>query len=281
MRQKFLSLAIYGLSTGVGVIAFLYPFWLPAIRQSAIMGQAHTEDAPLMLTFLVGVCFTALLLEVQGQSINAKLAALLGVLVSINAILRFVEVAVPGPGGVSPIFFLIILTGYVYGGRFGFLMGTLTLLVSAIITGGMGPWLPYQMFTAGWVGMSAPLCRPTVWLLRGEGSWLEAAVLAAFGAFWGLVYGAIMNIWFWPYAAGPVEQYWQPGLSLLDTLQRYAVFYLATSLVWDLFRSLATVALILAFGLPALKALRRFQQRFDFSYQPAPAPPAQAVRRRL
>ena len=41
-----------------------------------------------------------------------------------------------------------------------FLLGVLTLLVSAILTGGVGPWLPYQMFTAGWVGLSAPLCRP-------------------------------------------------------------------------------------------------------------------------
>ncbi len=271
MREKILSLTIYGLTTGIGLVAFLYPFWLPSLRQTAIMGQAHAEDAPLMLTLLVGLCFAVLLLEVQGQSISTKLVALLGILVAINAILRFVEVAIPGPGGVSPIFFLIILTGYVFGGRFGFLMGALTLLVSALITGSMGPWLPYQMFTAGWVGMSAPLCRPTVWLLRSENRWPEVVVLAAFGAFWGLVYGMIMNIWFWPYAVGAVEQHWQPGIGLLATLQRYAVFYLTTSLVWDLFRSFATVLLLIAFGLPTLRVLRRFRQRFEFSYQPVPA----------
>lgn len=268
IKQKILSFTIYGLSTVTGILAFLYPFWLPSIRQNGMIGQPHAEDAPLMLTFLVGVCFATLLLEVQGQAIGPKLTALLGILVSINAILRFIEAAVPGPGGISPIFFLIIVTGYVYGGRFGFLMGTLTLFVSTLITGGLGPWLPYQMFAAGWVGLSAPMCRPTVWLLRGQGRRLEVSVLAAFGAFWGLVYGMIMNIWFWPYAGGTVDQYWQPALPLFETLRRYAVFYLATSLTWDLFRSLTNIALLVAFGLPTLKVLRRFQQRFDFSYSP-------------
>ena len=40
-------------------------------------------------------------------------------------------------------------------------MGALTLFTSAIITGGVGPWLPGQMFVAGWVGMSVRLlARP-------------------------------------------------------------------------------------------------------------------------
>ena len=49
----------------------------------------------------------------------------------------------------------LILGGYVFGARFGFLFGAFALLVSALITGGVGPWLPYQMFAAGWMGLSA------------------------------------------------------------------------------------------------------------------------------
>ncbi len=269
MRDKILSVIIYGLSTGTGLVAFLYPFWLPAVPQSAIMGQAHSQDAPLLLILLVGLCLAVLLLEVQGQAVSAKLAALLGILVAINAVLRFAEVALPGPGGFSPIFFLIIVTGYVYGGRFGFLMGVMTLLVSALISGGAGPWLPFQMFAAGWVGLSAPLCRPTVWLLKGEDTWREVLVLAAFGGMWGLVYGAIMNVWFWPYASGPADQYWQPGLALVETLKRYALFYVTTSLVWDALRSAGNVLFMLAAGRPTLRALRRFRRRFAFDYRPA------------
>lgn len=277
--QHVLSFLIYGLSTAIGLLAFLYPFWQPSTRPAA-MGMAHTHDAPVVLTLLVGICFVALLLEVQGQAVSAKFIALLGVLVSMNALLRFIEVVIPGPGGFSPILVLVVLTGYVYGGRFGFLLGAMTLLVSALITGGAGPWLPYQMYTAGWVGLSAPLCRLPAWLLRCEGGkggrqreWVEVALLALFGGAWGLIYGAIMNIWFWPFATGPADQYWQAGTGVAETLRRYAAFYLVTSLLWDLARAVGTTALILAVGRPMLRALRRFRQRFAYSYQPAP--PAQ------
>lgn len=269
MKQQLLSGAIFGAGTLMGVVAFLYPFWLPVVQPAAMMGQAHAADAPLMLTLLVGVCFVVMLLEVQGQATSAKLIALLGILVAINAILRFIEAAFPLPGGFSPIFFLIIATGYIFGPRFGFLMGALTLLVSSLITGLMGPWLPYQMFTAGWVGMTATLCQPAVWLLQGEGRRREVLALALFGGFWGLVFGIIMNIWFWPFATGPASQYWEPGISLVEILQRYGAFYLATSLVWDVARSLGNVALTLLLGLPTLRALRRFRARFTFEYQPA------------
>jgi energy-coupling factor transport system substrate-specific component len=150
-------------------------------------------------------------------------------------------------------------------------MGALTLLVSSLITGTMGPWLPYQMFTAGWVGLSAPLCRPTVWLFNGQGTWLEVVVLAFFGGFWGLMYGVMMNIWFWPYAIGPANQYWEPGVSLVEILQRYALFYLTTSFWWDTIRSIGNIAFILALGLPTLRIVRRFHQRFAFHYQPLAA----------
>jgi energy-coupling factor transport system substrate-specific component len=279
-KGRILSAAIYGLSTGIGVFAFVYPFVAPSLASAAI-GQAHNNDAPLILTALVGLCFIVLLLEVQGQAVNAKFVALLGILVSMNAALRFLDRAIPGPGGFSPIFFLIVLSGYVYGGRFGFLMGTLTLLVSALITGGVGPWLPYQMFAAGWIGMSAPLCRPLVRFGRAlAGLWsqtqssepavhrLEIVVLAAFAGLWGLAYGGILNVSFWPFAAGTADQYWEPGISLGETLHRYGAFYVATSLAWDVVRAAGNVLFTLVLGAPTLRVLRRFRQRFAFSYRP-------------
>ena len=171
----------------------------------------------------------------------------------MNAILRLIDVALPIPGGFSPIFVLIILSGYLFGGAFGFLMGAMTLIVSALITGG--------------VGLTAPLCRRLVRVPGGRG---EVLVLAFFGALWGFGYGAIINLWFWPYASGPIEQDDQAGIGLVEAIRRYAAFYLATSLVWDLVGSLGNGLLIAAFGGPILRALRRFQRRFLFTVLPQP-----------
>lgn len=269
-RQHALSALVYGLSTAIGVLALLYPFLAAALRP--VTGQPASLNGPGLMLVLLGVCFAGLLLEVQGQAVSAKLIALLGVLVAINSVLRFVEVGIPGPGGFSPVFVLIILTGYVFGGRFGFLMGALTMLVSAVFTGGVGPWLPAQMFAAGWIGLSAPLARPLARLAGARpGSRRELALLAVFAAVWGLLFGAIMNLWFWPFLAGPAEQYWQAGISLAETARRYLAYYLATSLVWDALRLVGNAGLMLVFGAATLRALRRFGQRFTYQYQPEPA----------
>ena len=152
--QRALSSTVYILSAVIGILAFVYPFSLNVQARGSI-GIAHSQDAPLVTTTLVGLSLIALLIELQGQAISAKTIAMLGVLVATASVLRFIEVAVPVPGGFSPIFVPIILSGYTFGGRFGFLMGTFTMLASALITGGVGPWLPYQMFTTGWIGITA------------------------------------------------------------------------------------------------------------------------------
>lgn len=273
LAARVLSGTIYAMTTLLGVMAFIYPFWLPSLAQGQAQGMAHAGDAPLMMTVLVGLCFAVLLLEVQGQGMSAKVLALLGILVAMNSVLRFAEAAVPGPGGFSPIFLLIVLGGYVYGARFGFLLGALTLFVSGLLTGGLGPWLPYQMFVAGWTGMAAPLCRPVVRSIGGRGTWREAFVLALYGAVWGLLFGVVMNLWFWPFIAGPAGgtsgHYWAPGISVPETIRRYLAFYLVTSFLWDAMRMVGNFALILALGMPVLRVLRRFHDRFTYRYVPA------------
>lgn len=272
MRKPFpwISALIYGLGAALGVAAFLYPFFGP-IEQSAGLAQGPGRNAPLILAALISVCFVALLYEVQSHAVSAKLVALLGVLVAINSLFRFAEIAFPGPAGLSLIFFLIIIAGYVFGPRFGFLMGALTLIVSALITGGIGPWLPFQMFTSAWIGMSAPLCRLPVRWLHARHRWMETAILALFAGLWGLAYGAIINVYFWPYVAGPAAMYWQPGIGLRETLGRYLAFYVTTSLVWDMARLGGNIAITLLFGGATLRILRRFERRFTFEYDPNPS----------
>ncbi|MBK9712147.1 MAG: ECF transporter S component [Kouleothrix sp.] len=248
---------VLGLLCALGAAAFLYPFFL---SERALAGQsaAHAADAPLIFAVLGPALLALLLAELGAGRLNAKTVAVLGVLTAINAVLRLPA----GPGDAPAFFFLVILAGYVYGGRFGFLMGALSLLVSALLTGGVGPWMPFQMLVVGWMGLCTAALRP---LGRGlaPGGRAELALLCAYGYLWGLLFGALMNLWSWP-LVGAGALYWEPGLGLAETLRRYWAFYATTSLAWDSLRAIANVVLIAALGRVVLKELRRFQARFHF-----------------
>jgi energy-coupling factor transport system substrate-specific component len=272
--RRIVSITIYIFASIIGLWAFVSPFLTASLVQSGEL-QAGGPLAPLLLTGLVGLCYLALLHEAHGPAAGATTIALLGVLVAINAALRFAETVVPGPGGFSPMFLLIILTGYVFGARVGFLMGALSLMVSALITGGVGPWLPFQMWAAGWVGMSARLVRPVVRLFHAERRLGEVIFLACFAAMWGFLYGGLLNIWFWPYVIGEAATSWIPGIGLQEGLSRYAAFYALTSFGWDAFAAFGNAVLMALFAVPVLQALRRFRARLSFRYLSAPIPNVQ------
>ncbi|MFZ1505799.1 MAG: ECF transporter S component [Anaerolineae bacterium] len=255
---SLLNAAILLLASAIGAVAFVAPFFS---LETALPGDggalSHAADAPFFLILLIVICLGAVLLNLSAGQMNTRTVAVLGILTAFNAVLR----ALPGPGGFNAIFFLPILAGHVYGATFGFLLGSLSLLVSALLGGGVGPWLPFQMFATGWVGMLGALAPS--WPRHPR---REVLLLAAWGLFLGLLFGAIMNLWFWPFVFRPDQAalYWQPGLGLAGILQRYLPFYLVTSLAWDLWRAGGNALLILFLGLPVLRLLRRFQLRFRF-----------------
>jgi energy-coupling factor transport system substrate-specific component len=244
----------------LGLAAFLYPFFLSE-RPTGGDSGAHAAAAPLLFAVLGPALLALLLAELSGGRLSSRSLAVLGVLTGLVAVLRLPA----GPGDAPTFFFLIILAGYVYGGAFGFLLGALGLFVSALLTGGVGPWMPFQMFVAGWMGLCTALIAPLGRRLR-PGSWAELGLLAAYGYLWGLLFGALMNLWFWPFSPeGSLS--WSPGMGLGETLRRYTAFYALTSFAWDSLRALGNAALILALGRPVLKELRRFKARFEFTVE--------------
>ena len=254
-RGQLLSLVILLLISAIGLLAFLYPFFLSALPQDDTTG-VRAGDAPLIFGALMPLLLLLVVADLSSRRINAKIVAVLGVLVAINAVLRFPT----GIGDSPTFFFLPILLGYAYGARFGFLHGALSLFVSALLTVGIGPWLPFQMLAMGWLGMGGAALR----LLRlPQGSRREVVALAAYGYLGCMLFGALMNIYFWPFQTGATGLAWQPGLTLGPALQRYWAFYvLQGSLAWDAIRALSTTALLVLLGRPLLRELRRFYGRF-------------------
>lgn len=252
-RERGRLVAVYGLVVLVGAGAFLYPFWLP---RDAIPANAHAGDAPLVAAVIGVLVVVAVTLELRRGTMNGAAVAVLGVLSATAGLLRLVDL----PGGGSGIFFLVVLAGAALGPRFGMLLGLCAMATSALITGGIGPWLPFQMLALGWMGGSAGLAGRATRHLPPRA---EVAVLGAFGWAWGFAFGAIMNLWFWPFAVGDGPLSWEPGLSFGATLSRYWTFYVATSLAWDAAASATNAVVIVVTGRQLLASLRRVAGRLD------------------
>lgn len=237
----------------VGVLAFGWPFLL---RAQASAGAAHATDAPWIFVAVLPLLLIVVLAELAEGGIDSKAIALLGVLAACGAALRTIGGDVTGA---SPVFFLLMPAARVLGRGFGFVLGALTLFGSALLTGGVGPWLPFQMLAAGWVGLFAG-CLPRA------GGRLEILLLAVYGALSGLLYGAITDLWFWPFTTTGLspEISYVPGADWLTQAHHFFAFYLATSLGWDIPRALTNAALVLIAGRPVISALRRAARKAAF-----------------
>ena len=247
--------------TGAGLALFIGPLLLgPAFPQPVVLFSALVAVSTVVV---LGVAL-------QTHRLSTRLLAVLAALVAIDATLRLVIVI--GLLGFSPIFFLVIAGGFVMGPSFGFAGGALTLLLSAVLTAGLGPWLPYQMLAAGWVGMGAGyLGRAT----RRSTSPVAVALLCLYGGVAGFAYGLLLDLWEWPLlvAAGSSPLSWAPGIGLAALLRRFGGFYLATSLAYDSFRAAGNVLLLAVLGPAVIRALDRFRRRFLLDWaEPEPGP---------
>jgi energy-coupling factor transport system substrate-specific component len=126
------------------------------------------------------------------------------------------------------------------------------------------------MFGLGWVGAGGGAVRR---ICTGRERFALPA-LAAYGWATGLAYGALINLWFWPFQAGTSTVSWGPGLGVVATARHYWRFYLLTSLAWDSARAFVNAGLILALGRPLLRLLVRFRSRLDVTWTAVPAGPA-------
>ncbi|MEV0392072.1 ECF transporter S component [Polymorphospora rubra] len=247
------SALVLVLASAAGLAMF---FW-PLFAAPAPEALAHTADAPLIFVVILPVLVAVVLAELSSGGIDAKGLAMLGVLSAINAALRPLGA---GTAGIETVFFMLVLAGRVFGPGFGFVLGCTSLFTSALLTAGVGPWLPFQMLASAWVGLGAGLlpARP-----RGRA---EIAMLAGYGLLAAYGFGFLMNMWFWPYTTGIDTQLsYVAGAPLLENLHRFAVFTGVTSTFgWDTGRAVTNVVAIVLAGPAVLAALRRAARRAAF-----------------
>ncbi|GGR90436.1 ABC transporter permease [Streptomyces humidus] len=262
------SLVALTLVSAVGVIAFGWPFLAPP--GSAL--TAHAQDAPWLFAGLLVLLVAVVAATISESGLGAKAVAMLGVLAATGAALRPVGA---GTAGIEPMFFLMVLSGRVLGPGFGFVLGSVTMFASALLTGGVGPWMPFQMLAMGWFTTGAGLL-PGPERLRGRA---ELVLLAGYGFLAAFAYGTAMNMAGWPFMGALASGVaFDPDGTVPANLARFAAYCVATSLGWDLGRALVTVLLTLTLGPAVLKALRRATRRAAFETAVTFEPPGEPSR---
>jgi energy-coupling factor transport system substrate-specific component len=247
-RRSALVLAV---ASAAGLMMLTWPL-LVRSPEGGQMGP------PFVFLALLPVVIAVVLSEVTEGGLDPRVLAVLGVLTAVNAVLRGLSA---GTAGVELVFFLLILAGRVFGPGFGFVLGCTSLFASALLTGGVGPWLPFQMLCSAWVGMGAGL------LPRRVTGRAEIAMLAAYGVVAAYAFGILMNLSSWPFVLG-VAVPGHTGISFVagdplgENVHRFVVFTLITSTgSFDTGRAITTAVAVTLLGPAVLTTLRRAARR--------------------
>jgi energy-coupling factor transport system substrate-specific component len=246
----------------IGFAMFAWPFILPA--QPSL--TQHAGDAPILFTIILPLLLALAWTGLTDGRIDVKALGLLGVLAAVNAALRPLGA---GVAGLETMSFLLIVAGRVFGPGFGFALGCVSMVSSALLTAGVGPWLPFQMLAAGWIGLGAGLL-PDRWRGRPIRGWPEILLLSLYGVISAYLFGLLMNMWFWPYVLGQsmgdqAGLAYIPGGPLVENLHRFLIYSLVTStVVWDTGRAITDVVGLTVLGPAVLTILRRAARRAQF-----------------
>ena len=238
-------------TTLLGAVMFGWPL------VASVAPRAEGQSAPWLLVVLVPLVLATALAAVTRERPDPRALALVGVLAALVAALRLLGT---GVGGLEPMFFLLVLAGASLGPSLGFTLGALAMLVSALLTAGVGPWLPFQAFAAAWVGAGAGLVGRVVLPRDGARPGRRAVVLlAVYGVVAAYLYGLVTNLWFWPFALGDGTQLsYVPGGGLGENVPRFLAYTLATStLTVDTVRAVVTAGGVLVLGKAVLGVLGR------------------------
>lgn len=236
----------------IGIASFGWPL-LAAPQSGAV---AHASDAPWIFALLLPVTLAVVVALFGDGGLDARSVAMLGLFAAVATALRPLG---SGVAGLDPIFVILVLGGRALGPAFGFALGLISLFTSALVTGGVGPWLPFQMLAAAWLAMGAGMLPDR---LRGR---TEVFALALYGALAAWAYGIMTNLSFWPWATGlPDSIAFAPGAPLSENLMHWWLFSLATSAGYDIPRAVLTGGLLLLIAKPALLAIRRATRRAGF-----------------
>lgn len=161
------------------VLRFVVPFVL--IPTVAILGTiVFDEKKHLFVSFFVAILSVLLFLTgFEKKATGTRRMVIVAVMIALCVVGRFIPFF-------KPITAITVITAIYLGGESGFLVGSLSALLSNFYFG-QGPWTAFQMLAWGLIGLIAGfLSKP----LRKS-----RAALLIYGVLSGVVFSLIMDIW--------------------------------------------------------------------------------------
>lgn len=189
----------------------------------------------ILLTIL---CILFLFWRFEKAEVSAKEIALIATMTTFAGITRIPFAVIPS---VQPTTFLVMITGYIFCGQTGFVVGALTAVVSNFFLG-HGPWTLWQMLGWGVCGVLAALlarCR--------KGFAVRSFALLA--AFCGYLFGWLQDIWHWLAFVYPLN------------LQTFFATIIA-GFPFDTLHAFSNLVFTYVFGDIFYTVLKRFQRKF-------------------
>lgn len=243
------------LLTIITVFAFTYPFWID-LGGLRVGSWTQSTAAPLIAAAVGLVVVTAVAFQLERRALRPAMLSVLAVLGTVGGLARVFDL----PAGGNLIFVVIVLGSVAYGVEFGFLLGLSSMGIGALLAGGLGPWLPFQMLAAAALGA---ICGGCSRWIRASTLWRSRTLLAMVGAAAALFYGFIINMWEWPFLRQHGALTWVPGAGVTTNLQHYWRYYLTTSLAWDTAGAALNAIVLFTVGAGALRVLAAHRARLS------------------
>ena len=181
----------------------------------------------------------------EGRKPQARELVILATMVALNCAGRAAFFMVPD---FKPIYAITIISGIAFGGESGFLVGSMTVLVSNFIFG-QGPWTPWQMFALGFIGFLSGIFYQTGLLSTKR---LPLSIFGFLMAF--LVYGGIMN---------PAAVF----MSIGEPNWKSILAYYISGVPVDLVKGLSTFLFLWFGSQPLLEKLQRIKVKYGLISQ--------------
>ena len=161
------------------VLRFVVPFVL--IPTVAILGTlVFDEKKHLFISFFVAVLSVLLFLSgFEKKETGTRRMVIVAVMIALCVVGRFIPFF-------KPITAITVITAIYLGGESGFLVGSLSALLSNFYFG-QGPWTAFQMLAWGLIGLVAGFLSNPLRKSR--------AALLTYGVLSGVVFSLIMDIW--------------------------------------------------------------------------------------